>query len=270
MATYAIGDIQGCFGTLSALLARLPFDPARDRLWLAGDLVNRGPDSLGVLRWARSLGPAVTAVLGNHDLHLLRVAAGLAPHRGKDSLTPILQAPDRDALLDWLAARPLIHREVLDGQPWLMVHAGLHPTWSADAAEALARQAVAALTADRRAFLAALDGPGELAWSPELSGDVRFAALVGVLTRLRCCRDDGSPCADHKGTPDSAPPGCRPWYEVAPRAWSDHRVVCGHWAALGVHVGDGVAALDSGCVWGRELTALRLEDGALFSEPAVE
>lgn len=268
MATYAIGDIQGCFATLSALLERCAFDPGRDRLWLAGDLVNRGPGSLAVLRWARQLGTTVTAVLGNHDLHLLRVAEGLAVARGKDSLDAVLAAPDRDELLDWLAAQPLVHRETVAGQPWLMVHAGLHPSWSAEVALALGRQVSAALSADRRGLLASLDQPGDLAWQAQLGGAARFAALIGVLTRLRTCHADGSPCAEHKGTPETAPAGCAPWFRVAPRRWSDHRVVCGHWAALGLHVGDGVAALDSGCVWGRSLTALRLDDGALFSEPA--
>jgi bis(5'-nucleosyl)-tetraphosphatase (symmetrical) len=246
MATYAIGDIQGCYATLQGLLARIGFDAARDRLWLVGDLVNRGPRSLDVLRWARALDGRIVAVLGNHDLHLLGRAAGVRPRRDFDTFDDILQAPDRDPLLEWLAARPLLYRE----GDRVLVHAGLLPAWTVDDAEARARAAEAALRTG---------GPAALAGSPDMA----------ALTRVRLVDGAGEPVPDYSGPLDGAPPGTMPWFAHPARRSRGSRIVFGHWAALGLVLDDDAVGLDTGCVWGRCLTAMRLEDGAVFSEPTA-
>lgn len=249
MATYAIGDVQGCATTLERLLVRIGF-AGHDRLWLVGDLVNRGPRSADVLRLVRGLGERAVVVLGNHDLHLLARAAGLEPAKRRDTLDDVLSAPDRAPLLDWLRTRPLLHR---DGA-WLMVHAGLLPAWTVDEAEARAREVEALLAQGRLA---------------ELLGDSRPARSLRVLTRLRTCRDDGRLC-DFDGAPEDAPDGCQPWFSSPKRRSTEVTVLFGHWSALGLHLGADAIGLDTGCVWGRTLTALRLEDRAVFSEPARE
>ncbi len=264
MVTYAIGDVHGCRATLEALLAGLPFRPDRDRLWMVGDLVNRGPDSLGVLRWARriseKLGERFVAVLGNHDLHLLGLAAGVVPAKRRDTLEPVLRAPDRDELLDWLAARPLLHRS----GDTLVVHGGLPPSWDLDEAEELAREAEAALGSPaRRRLLASFETPPD-EWCEGLAPLARRAFVLAALTLIRMVGADGSPRLGFSGPPDQAPRGCVPWYAAPQRASAGATVVCGHWAALGLHLAPGVVALDSGCVWGGPLTAVRLEDGEVF------
>lgn len=243
MATYVVGDVQGCFTTLKRLLERIEFEPDRDRLWLAGDLVNRGPDSLAVLRWARDMGPRVVAVIGNHDLHLIAHVRGQRALRPRDSFDGVMSAPDRDELVDWLLERPLFHRE--GGH--VMVHAGILPGWTL---EETAERAAAAEQALRDDDV----GPEE-------------KHTIAVLTRLRTCRKDGQMCASYAGPPEGAPQGCRPWYELAsiPKGTT---LFFGHWAALGLHLGERAVGLDSGCVWGNELTAIRLEDRQVFQEPS--
>jgi bis(5'-nucleosyl)-tetraphosphatase (symmetrical) len=280
MVTYAVGDIQGCDATLAALLERLPFDDARDALWFTGDIVNRGPRSLGALRrlvaLSERLGGRLACVLGNHDLHLLAVASGVARARRSDTLDELLAAPDRDALLDWLRRRPLVHRQTVGGRDHVLVHAGLHPRWTADDAVRLADEAHAALrgggsaSVTARDALAAITSSSPEAWDDELTGDDRLACLAAVMTRVRTCRADGRLCRDFKGPPDEAPRGCSPWYALPRRASRGSTVVFGHWAALGLHRADGVLGLDTGCVWGGPLTAVRLDDGALFQQPNVE
>jgi bis(5'-nucleosyl)-tetraphosphatase (symmetrical) len=275
LATYAIGDVQGCAASLERLLEELPFDDTVDRLWLVGDLVNRGPRSLDVLTWAHAtagrLGERFRVVLGNHDLHLLAAAAGASRPSAGDTLDEVLQSPERDTLLAWLVGCPLAHRETLGGRPHLLVHAGLLPNWSAVQAEALAREAHVALSgADGGAALAATRRLRPERFEDGMTGELRLAAVVAALTRLRSCTADGRMCLDAKGPPADAPPGCLPWFDVPGRASSDHVVVCGHWAALGLLVRDDLVALDSGCVWGGALTAVRLEDRAVFQVPAVE
>ena len=261
VSTYAIGDIQGCFDAFSRLLASIAFRPDRDRLWLAGDLVNRGPDSLAVLRWCLQHADSVVAVLGNHDLHALARAAGAAGPKRRDSLDELLHAPDRDALLDWLRHRPLLYRE---GR-YAMVHAGLLPAWTVDEAEAIAQAYSAELNGARMplALRALRDQDIHV---PELR---KLAQEAGLLTRIRTCTVDGEPCTEFAGPPEEAPPGCIPWFRVPGRKSAEECLVFGHWAALGLLLDDNLIALDTGCVWGNALTAVRLEDRAVFQVPAA-
>ena len=267
MATYAIGDVHGCFATLKRLLRRIAFDRRQDRLWLVGDLVNRGPRSLEVLRWAVEQGDRIVVVLGNHDLHLLALAAGLVETRRRDTLEAVLAAPDGDDLLLWLRHRPLVHRE---GEA-LLVHAGLFPSWSPAGAERLAREVEERLRGEKgEKLLAAIDQKTAERWSEDLTGHDRARAALAGFARLRTLDDQGRMCPDFSGPPQEAPKGCRPWYSIPGRKSAGATVIFGHWAALGLHIEDGVAALDTGAAWGRELTALRLDDWRVFQERAVE
>jgi bis(5'-nucleosyl)-tetraphosphatase (symmetrical) len=267
MATYAIGDVHGCFETLRRLLRRVAFDPRQDRLWFVGDLVNRGPRSLDVLRWAAEQDGRLTVVLGNHDLHLLARAAGVSGSKKRDTLDEVLTAPDRDDLLAWLGSRPLCHRE---GET-LMVHAGLFPGWAPAEAERVAREVEERLRGEKASkLLAAVDQKTAERWTDGLSGLDRARAALAGFAKLRTLEEDGRMCADFSGPPAAAPKGCRPWYAFPGRKSAGITVIFGHWAALGLKVGDGVAALDTGCAWGRELTALRLDDWRIFQEPAGE
>ncbi len=267
MALYAIGDIQGCFLTLSRLLERIRFDPQHDRLWLVGDLVNRGPRSLEVLRLAYGLGERVTVVLGNHDLHLLGRAFGVRKQKRRDTLDDVLTAPDRAELVEWLRRRPLLHRE--DG--WLMVHAGLLPQWTVGFAEELARELEAALRGESPArTLEMLNQPGPSRWREGLDPHDRLRVAARAFTRMRALDADGRDCKGFTGPPAEAPAGCRPWFDVAGRRSADVTIVCGHWAALGLHRTGSVIHLDSGCVWGGVLTAVRLDDGEVFQEALAD
>lgn len=269
MATWAVGDVQGCFGAFRELLDRIGYRRGRDRIWLVGDLVNRGPDSLGMLRWAREQGDSVRMVLGNHDLHLLAQHAGVSDARKSDTLEPVLRAPEADDLCDFVAAQPFLYEE---GR-FVMVHAGWLPAW--DLAEARRRAAAAreALAADRRGFLErlyAVRGDGRSAGAAGGSADEQAAAAAAsVFTRIRLVDRAGEPQYSFDQPPEAAPEGCAPWFARA-RLPADRTVLFGHWAALGLQVGDRVVGLDSGCVWGGWLTAYRLEDGALrFARPAA-
>ncbi|WP_447977812.1 symmetrical bis(5'-nucleosyl)-tetraphosphatase [Candidatus Nitrospira bockiana] len=266
MATYAIGDVQGCWTALERLIAHIGFTPDRDRLWFVGDLVNRGPQSHSVLRFVKDLGAAAITVLGNHDLHLLAVASGAVPPRGKDTFTDILEAPDRNELIAWLGHRPLLHREIRDRRDWLLVHAGLVPQWTARQVEGYAREIERALRSDEQSALLRLiyDDGAPTAWSEDLSGLTRLAFVARALTRLRVCSLTGEMNLSFKRTLDDIPPGFVPWFQVPGRRSADATIVFGHWAALGLYVHDDVIGLDSGCVWGRSLTALRLEDRKVF------
>lgn len=271
MATYAFGDIQGCWRTFQRLLDRVG-PAADDRVWLAGDLVNRGRGSLDVLRWASRQNGQVTAVLGNHDLHLLGCAAGTRRVKSRDTFEDVLEARDRDDLLDWLAARPLLVRAPGDAKgaraPLVMVHAGLLPQWTVPQAEGLATEAADALRADRQAFLELLaDGDAPRTWRDGLAEGDRLRCVVSGLTRIRCCTPDGAMDPDYSGPPAEAPDSLRPWFAMPKRKSADATITFGHWAALGLILDDGVIALDTGCVWGNRLTAVRLEDRAVFQEP---
>ena len=264
MATYAIGDLQGCLGPLERLLLAIDFDATRDRLWFVGDLVNRGPDSLGCLRFVRGLGEPAVAVLGNHDLHLLCVAAGVQRTRKRDTLQAVLDAPDRDDLLAWLRSRPLLHVE----GSFAMVHAGLLPEWDITTAQSLANEVEAVLRGpDWLPFLSSLYGNEPLRWGDSLAGQDRLRAIVNAMTRLRVCRADGSMDLDFRGEPDESCGESLPWFDMPGRRSTTHTIVCGHWSALGLRVTPSVVSLDSGCVWGRALTALRLEDRQVFQVP---
>ncbi len=257
MAVWAVGDLQGCGDEFRALLDRLRFEPARDRLWLTGDLVNRGPDSLATLRVVRALGAAVTVVLGNHDLHLLAAALDRRRLRRGDTLEEVLRAPDRDELLHWLAGRPLVHRDPALG--WSMVHAGLPPQWTLATAAACGAEVSAALTTDPAGFFAAMYGDLPDRWSETLEGSDRLRFAVNCLTRLRFIAGDGRLLLRYKGPIEGAPPGAVPWFRAPGRRSAGARIVFGHWSALGYCESDGVVSLDSGCVWGGALTAVRLD-----------
>jgi len=257
MAVYAVGDIQGCHEEFLELLERIRFRPGSDRLWLVGDLVNRGPRSLEVMRTVRDLGAAAVTVLGNHDLHLLALAGGRRRRRSEPQLEPILRAPDSEELLAWLAARPLLHRDAeLD---WTMVHAGLPPQWSLDDAEAAAREVEQALAQDRDGFIEHMYGDDPDTWSPSLSGYDRLRFAVNCLTRLRYVTPTGRMLLDLKLPPADAPEGAIPWFRHPARVTSGARIVFGHWSALGYLEEDGVLSLDTGCVWGGSLCAARLD-----------
>lgn len=261
MATYAIGDVQGCFEELQRLLAATGYDRRRDRLWLVGDLVNRGPQSLEVLRFVRSLGEAAITVLGNHDLHLIMLAAGCSRRRADDTLDAVLAAPDSEELLAWLRSRPLLHVE----GDYAMVHAGLLPQWSVKKARKLAAEVERALTADDfESMLSHLWGSEPAAWSDELAGWERLRVIVNVMTRMRFCSSVGVMEFKTKGEATDAPPGFLPWFAVPGRRSADHVLVTGHWSALGLRLEANLLALDSGCYWGQQLSALRLEDRQLF------
>lgn len=296
MATYAIGDVQGCFDPLQALLDIVSFNPAHDRLWFVGDLVNRGPQSLAVLRYIKSLGEAATVVLGNHDLHLILQAEGFGRTNKEDTLDEILTAPDREALLAWLRAQPLFHQE----GTWAMVHAGLLPAWTVAQAKALSDEVSAALTASNyREFLAQMWGSEPRVWRDDLAGWDRLRVVVNAMTRMRYVTSKGALALREPGAkapPGQGPASCVPWFAANNRASAlktfqqqtlatrsaskkadrqdDARpppsIVCGHWSALGFYAQEDVVAIDTGCLWGGALTALRLENRQVFSLPCTQ
>jgi bis(5'-nucleosyl)-tetraphosphatase (symmetrical) len=261
MAIYAMGDVQGCYKEFRSLLKEIAFDPKKDKLWVAGDLVNRGPASLEVLRWVFDNQTAVRCVLGNHDLHLLAVADGVAATGKRDTLDAILEAHDQDKLLGWLRKRPFVHRE--DG--FLMVHAGLLPGWTPDDAQRHSAELSQVLQGPgSRAFLRDMRGAEPDRWSEELTGIDRYRVIVSAFTRLRLCTPEGVMEFKHSGTPEEAPPGYLPWFEVPGRQSTEVSVISGHWAALGLRIRPNLLAIDTGCVWGKSLTAVRLEDRRVF------
>jgi bis(5'-nucleosyl)-tetraphosphatase (symmetrical) len=261
MATYAIGDVQGCFDELQALLERVGFSREHDRLWFVGDLVNRGPKSLEVLRFVRDLGDRAVAVLGNHDLHLVTQHEGYERKRKDDTFTDVLGAPDAKELVDWLRTRPMVHVE----GGWAMVHAGLLPGWSISKALSLGREVQTALNADNyRDFLAHMYGSKPERWEDSLSGWDRLRVIVNAMTRMRFCKADGT--MEFHANGKEPPAGFAPWH--ATRNGADERIVFGHWSTAGLQLNERIAGLDTGCVWGGPLTALRLEDRWLVQVPS--
>jgi bis(5'-nucleosyl)-tetraphosphatase (symmetrical) len=259
LAEYAIGDLQGCYDPFQRLLEKIAFDPDRDRLWITGDLVNRGPKSRKTLRFVRELGDAAVSVLGNHDLHLIALANGIKQARDNyGSLQKILEKDDCGELVDWLRFRPLAHYS-LDLNT-LMVHAGLPPQWTVDEALEYAADLEKELRSDTYVdFLEEMYGDKPRKWSGELSGNKRLRFIVNSLTRMRMIRANGGLDFSHTGPPEKAANGLRPWFTIEDAKWRGTRIVCGHWSALGLIVNDDLIAIDTGCVWGRQLTAVRLD-----------
>lgn len=265
MATYVVGDIQGCLKPLKQLLARVNFDERRDHLWLAGDLVNRGPDNLGVLRLIKGMGERATVVLGNHDLHLLAVDNGTRKLGRKDTIQDVLNAPDKASLLEWLRQQPLIHHQ----EPWVLSHAGIPHIWSTEEAISLAEEVHDALSGDRyKEFLSSMYGDSPASWAPSLRGMDRLRVITNYLTRMRFIDITGELDLKTKEGSDQGPPGVRPWF-VYPRKDGDQqrRFLFGHWAALEGKTGrERFYALDTGCIWGGSLTMMRLEDGQYYRQ----
>ena len=261
MTRYAIGDVQGCYEELRALLERLSFSPDRDQLWFVGDLVNRGPASLEVLRFVRALADNAIVVLGNHDLHLLAVAHGIRRARRSDTVDDVLGAPDREVLLEWLTARPLAHVQAADGgrPPDLMVHAGLVPQWTVELTLTLAREVETALRRDAIGVFQHMYADEPDRWSDDLQGMDRLRFAINVLTRVRVSTADGRIDLKLKGKPPPAASGFKPWFDVEQRGSRNARVIFGHWSALGFIRRSDIVGLDSGCVWGGALTACDLD-----------
>lgn len=265
MTTYAIGDVQGCFAELQKLLAEIHFDPNEDTLWFTGDLVNRGPQSLAVLRFVKLLGEQHKMVLGNHDLSLLAVAYGVkSPHRS-DTLDEILTAPDRDELIDWLRHRPLLYADKKSG--YVMTHAGLAPAWHLKQARLLAQEVEAVLRGSTpQFFLQNMFGNQPDHWDDHLSGMERLRCITNYLTRMRFCYHDGRLDLSYKGEIAGKPADLLPWFNVPDRKNANVKIVFGHWAALnGKTDAPNVYALDTGCVWGNCLTAMRLDNEQRFA-----
>jgi len=254
VATWAIGDVHGCFRTLTALIGRMEFDVRRDRLWMVGDLVNRGPSSLETLRWARALdaemGHRFQVVLGNHDLHLIGRHLGIGEAGPRDTLEDVLEAADGPDLVEWLRQRPFIHFEAVEGRDYILVHAGLLPGWSAQDALKAARQLERQLRGPKATRLLRR----------------RDKKSLVALTRMRMLDEKGT-ADNYSGAPERAPRGLRPWFEIEPRGCPGRTAVAGHWAALGLRLRPDLIALDSGCVWGGPLTAVRLDDSLVVQEP---
>jgi len=258
MTLYAIGDIQGCAKSFSALLKRISFDTRRDHLWLVGDLVNRGPDSLNVLRQVRALGDSATTVLGNHDLHLLATAAGIRKATRADTFDDVLAAEDAPALLDWLRTRPLLVRDRATRR--VLVHAGIPPIWKVREAQAHAAEVEERLASpDWAKALRGMYGDVPVRWAPDLAPGDRRRFTINALTRIRFCDKAGRLDFSCSGPPGSQPPRLQPWFDFPERRARKWHIVFGHWSALGVVQRQDLTALDSGCVWGRELTAMPLD-----------
>ncbi len=261
MAIYAIGDIQGCYNELQQLLEQIRFDPAQDTLWLVGDLVNRGPGSLQVLRLVKSLGDSAITVLGNHDLHLLAVASGVAELGRSDTLNEVLHAHDRDELLAWLRQQRLLYAQ----GDYVLVHAGLLPQWSVKQASTLAQEVEQGLRGDNYfTFLERMYGNSPHAWRDDLGGYKRLRVITNALTRMRICTPQGEMEFKFKGEVEKIPPAYVPWFEAPARKSRDATVIFGHWSALGLKLAPNIIALDTGCLWGGPLTAIRLEDRKLY------
>ena len=289
MSTYVIGDVQGCFNELELLVDKIGFDPAHDTLWFVGDLVNRGPGSLETLRLVKSLGDNAVTVLGNHDLHLLALHCGMRPVGKDPTLDPILHAPDRDELMNWLLQQPLLHRE----DNFVMVHAGLHRDWSIDTAVEIAQEIEQELkksstrtdtdggrpssatstlvdTDSLYTTMKSIYGGTEGTWSENATTANRLRYAVNCFTRMRFCDNHGTPDFNQSGPPGSQPDALVPWFTIQNKSQRQHALLIGHWAAMGLQIIDNLHALDSGCVWGNSLTAMRLADRKLYQVPSLK
>ena len=256
MTLYAIGDIQGCYDELRRLLDTISFDPDRDQLWFAGDLVNRGPKSLKTLRYIKSLGNAAITVLGNHDLHLLAVACLQRKTRAKDSLIPILEAADKDDLLFWLRHQPLFHYN----DDYCILHAGIPPQWDFNTTRNMAKKVEKVLqSADYVDFFKHMYGNQPDIWSKHLSGTHQLRFIVNCFTRMRYCDSNGRLDFSNNGPLGSQAENLLPWFAVPKRKSAKMRIIFGHWSTLGYFEGNNCYGIDTGCLWGGQLTALRLD-----------
>ncbi|MDM1707332.1 symmetrical bis(5'-nucleosyl)-tetraphosphatase [Thiopseudomonas alkaliphila] len=267
MATYAVGDVQGCLTQLQAVLAQVQFNPQHDQLWLVGDLVNRGPDSLATLRFLYQMQDSVITVLGNHDLHLLAAWHDPSRLKRKDTLLEVLQAPDCDELLGWLIQQPLMH---YDAQRKLsMVHAGIAPMWSIAQAQAYAEEVHQVLLDPvlRADFFAQMYGNTPTLWSEQLTGMTRLRVITNYFTRMRFCTPQGELDFSAKETLEQAPENCLPWFQVPVRAAAGERIIFGHWAALAGHCDElGLYALDTGCVWGGAMSLMNIDSQQIMRQ----
>lgn len=264
MATYAIGDLQGCFLSFQDLLKKIQFNPVHDCLWFVGDLINRGSGSLDVMRWMLEHQSSVVTVLGNHDLHTLVVAEGFVSAHRSDTIQSLLDAPDAPELLSWLRNQPLVHFE----HGYLLVHAGLLPAWTVDQAMALGAEVQLALQAPNYCeFLQHMYGNDPKRWDDGLTGWDRLRVITNAMTRLRICSRDGEMEFKFKGELQNIPDGYQPWFELSHRASVNTPIVFGHWSALGLQHKNNVYSLDTGCLWGGHLSAMRLEDRQIFQVP---
>lgn len=271
MSTYAIGDLHGCYLSLKKLLAEIAYNPQKDQLWFTGDLVNRGKNSLDVLRFVADLGDKSLQVLGNHDLHLLAIHAGKRKARGSDTLTQVLEAPDADALCNWLRSQPLLHQSKDLG--FTLTHAGIPPAWSLKRAKKLAQEIETTLQHPKKhkKFLKKMYGDDPSVWNSALKGSARRRLIANYFTRMRFCMPDSTLEFGCKNDAKSAPKGFKPWFSYPSKAAKKSQLLFGHWAALNGKTGlANIHALDTGCVWGGKLTAMRLEDGQKFSVKAVK
>ena len=258
MATYAIGDVQGCLAPLTVLLDKISFDVTQDCIWFTGDLVNRGPDSVGVLRFVRGLGDSAITVLGNHDLHLLAAASDPVILKRHDTLNDVLAADDRDELLDWLRWQPLLHRDTALG--YTMVHAGLAPQWSLGEAQNLAHEVEEVLRSDSyKEFFSHMYDDQPQRWQPTLTGWQRIRFITNVFTRIRYCDEAGLLDLKVKAAPVDVIAPLKPWFTLSSRKSAGEAIVFGHWSTLGFVKTNNIICLDSGCLWGGHLTAIRLD-----------
>ncbi len=261
MAVYAIGDVQGCYDELVQLLEKINYKDHKDRLWFTGDLVNRGPKSLQTLRMIRAMGANATVVLGNHDLHLLATAYDHLNPGKKDTLDDILKAPDREPLLEWLRFRPLMHVDS-ELKP-VMVHAGLHPDWSIEKARSLAHEVESVLRSDKHvSFYNHMYGNKPRTWSDDLNSWARLRFITNIFTRMRYCDKDGKTSMSPKGAPGTQPEGLQPWFEIKSRRSKNKPIIFGHWSTLALlksYPYKNVYPLDTGCLWGGRLTAMRID-----------
>jgi bis(5'-nucleosyl)-tetraphosphatase (symmetrical) len=262
MAVYAVGDLQGCLEPLQCLLKRVAFDPAKDRLWLVGDLVNRGPQSLETLRFLYSIRESLVCVLGNHDLHLLAVGQNIERLKKADTLREILEAPDRNELLEWLRQQKLMHYD--EQREIVLVHAGIPPQWTLKKALKCAAEVEEALRDDNlfAPYLDGMYGNEPLKWGGDLKGAARLRVITNYFTRMRFCTSEGKLDLKGKEGPDTAPPGYAPWFQHKERKTKGLKIIFGHWAALAGQCNEpGIFALDTGCVWGGALTLLNVDTG---------
>jgi len=262
MTIFAIGDIQGCFQELQQLLKKIKFSTDKDQLWFTGDLVNRGPESLAVLRFVKDLKENAITVLGNHDLHMLAVVHGLEKPRKKDTFKEILQASDRDALMEWITQQPLMHCENEN----VLVHAGIYPDWSIEQAAKLAKEVEAVLQSDKLIdFMKNMYGNQPKYWSDEHSGWDRLRFITNCFTRMRFCTTNKQLDMQEKCKPGNQSRGLFPWFELRNENLKQYRILFGHWSTLGMVNDDKVVSLDSGCLWGGKLTAIALQDPPYFT-----